>query len=205
VLFGNNGYIVATNQNTGFLQTSGVDFTSTYGFDLGSLIPGEADIGSINVSFVGTWLNSRRTEQLPGLGSYNCVGLYGPTCGQPIPDWRHNVRLTWSSPQNTATVSANWRYFGSVDITSNQSNQFLHAEDPVIVNDRISAYSYLDLAGTYELFESVEVRWGINNVFDRSPPVIAAGLLSSFGNGNTYPGVYDPMGRLLYLGMQVEF
>jgi outer membrane receptor protein involved in Fe transport len=133
--------------------------------------------------------------------------LFGPTCGQPSPDWRHNLRATWTSPQGKATVSANWRYFGEVDITSNQTNEFLQGdpENPIKVNSRISAYSYLDLAGTYELFESVEVRWGINNVFDRNPPVIAAGLLSSFGNGNTYPGVYDPMGRLLYLGMTVEF
>lgn len=205
VLFGTDGYMVATNQNTGYLQTSGVDFTSTYGFDLDSVVPGDADVGSVNLSFVGTWLNSRRIEQLPGLGSYNCVGLFGPTCGQPSPAWRHNLRATWSSPQGKATVSANWRYFGSANITTNQSNPFLQAEDPVLINARISAYSYLDLAGTYELIESVQVRWGINNVFDRNPPVIAAGLLSSFGNGNTYPGVYDPMGRLLYLGMTVNF
>jgi outer membrane receptor protein involved in Fe transport len=207
VLFGTDGYILGTNQNTGYLQTSGVDFTSTYGFDLGSVVPGDADIGSVNLSFVGTWLNSRRIEQLPGLGSYNCVGLFGPTCGQPSPAWRHNLRATWSSPQNKATVSANWRYFGETDISSNQSNEFLQGDPnhPIVVNRRISAYSYLDLAGTYKLLDSVEVRWGINNVFDRNPPVIAAGLLSSFGNGNTYPGVYDPMGRLLYLGAQIDF
>jgi outer membrane receptor protein involved in Fe transport len=204
VLFGNDGYIVATNQNTGYLQTSGMDFTSTYGFDLANVLPGDPDVGSINLSLVGTWLNSRRIEQLPGLGSYNCVGLFGPTCGQPSPSWRHNLRATWSSPQGKATVSANWRYFGEATITTNESNEFL-AGDPISINRRISAYSYLDLAGTYELFEAVEVRYGINNVFDRNPPVIASGLLSSFGNGNTYPGVYDPMGRLLYLGMTVEF
>ncbi|MET0533300.1 MAG: TonB-dependent receptor, partial [Steroidobacter sp.] len=204
VLFGTDGYIVATNQNTGYLQTSGVDFTSTYGFDLDRILPGEGDVGALNLSFVGTWLNSRRIEQLPGLGSYNCVGLYGPTCSQPTPAWRHNLRLTWSSPQGGATVSANWRYLGSAKLTSNEDNEFL-AGAPVGINRRIAAYSYLDLAGTWEMFDSVELRAGINNVFDRSPPVIASGLLGLFGNGNTYPGVYDPMGRLLYVGMTVEF
>jgi len=204
VLFGTDGYIVATNQNTGFLQTSGVDFTSAYGFDLANVLPGDPDVGSVSLSFVGTWLNSRRIEQLPGLGSYNCVGLFGPTCGQPSPTWRHNLRATWSSPQGKTTVSANWRYFGESKITTNESNEFLQG-DTININRRIAAYSYLDLAGTYEVLDSVEVRYGINNVFDRNPPVIAAGLLSSFGNGNTYPGVYDPMGRLLYLGMTIEF
>jgi iron complex outermembrane recepter protein len=42
-------------------------------------------------------------------------------------------------------------------------------------------------------------------VFDKDPPAIAAGLLSSFGNGNTYPGVYDPMGRELFIGATVSF
>lgn len=204
VLFGTDGYIVANNQNTGYLQTSGTDFTSTYAFDLGNILPGAPDVGSIDVSFVGTWLNSRRIEQLPGLGSYNCVGLFGPTCGQPTPDWRHNVRLTWISPERSTTVSGNWRYFGAVDLSSNTNNEFLQG-DPVAINSRITAYSYFDLAATWKWVDSVEFRAGINNVFDRDPPVIAAGLLSSFGNGNTYPGVYDPMGRLLYFGMTVEF
>ncbi|HEY0683265.1 MAG TPA: TonB-dependent receptor [Steroidobacter sp.] len=204
VLFGTNGYIEATNQNTGYLQTSGIDFTSTYDFDLGSLLPGAPDLGSFNVAFVGTSLNSRRIEQLPGLGSYNCVGLFGPTCGQPTPKWRHNVRLTWTSPQRSTTVSANWRYFGSALLSSNSSNEFLQG-DPVSVNRRIAGYSYMDLAATWRFVDSVEFRAGINNVFDRDPPMIAAGLLSSFGNGNTYPGVYDPMGRLVYFGMTVEF
>jgi outer membrane receptor protein involved in Fe transport len=204
VLFGTNGYITATNQNTGYLQTSGMDLTSTYGFDLGSVLPGSRDIGSFDATFVGTWLNSRRIEQLPGLGSYNCVGLFGPTCGQPTPNWRHNVRLTWTSPERSTAVSANWRYFGSVNLSSNSGNEFLRG-DPISINRRIAAYSYFDLAATWRLVDSVEFRAGINNVFDRDPPVIAAGLLSSFGNGNTYPGVYDPMGRLLYFGMTVEF
>ena len=204
VLFGTNGFITATNQNTGYLQTSGMDFTSSYGFDLGNMLPGAPDLGSVDVSFVGTWLNSRRVEQLPGLGSYNCVGLFGPTCGQPTPDWRHNVRMTWSSPQRSTTVSANWRYFGSAELSQNSSNEFLQG-DPVAINARIAAYSYFDLAATWKWVDSVEFRAGINNVFDRDPPMIAAGLLSAFGNGNTYPGVYDPMGRLVYFGMTVEF
>jgi outer membrane receptor protein involved in Fe transport len=45
----------------------------------------------------------------------------------------------------------------------------------------------------------------MNNAFDKDPPVIAAGLLSSFGNGNTYPGVYDPMGRTLFVGLTMDF
>ena len=197
VLFGTNGYIVATNQNTGFLKTSGVDFTGNYALPLSAA-------GSINFGFVGTLLQSREIEQLPGLGSYDCKGLFGPTCGQPTPTWRHNMRTTWNSPSGAGAVSLNWRYFGSAKLSANTDNPFLHG-DFVTINRDIRAYSYIDLAASWKILDSVELRAGINNAFDKSPPVIAAGLLASFGNGNTYPGVYDPMGRLLFVGATVSF
>jgi len=207
VLFGTNGYIFANSQNTGYLQTSGVDLTGSYRFDLAQLPFGgdrERAWGALDISLVGTWVNSRRIEQLPGSGTYNCVGLYGLTCAQPSPSWRHNMRFTWSSPSNVGTVSANWRYFGSTSLSANTDNPFLQG-DYVAINSRIPAYSYLDLAASWKVFKALEVRAGVNNVFDKSPPAIAAGLLSTFGNGNTYPGIYDPMGRLLYAGMTVQF
>ena len=206
VLFGFNGYIVATNQNTGYLQTSGLDLTGNYRFNVGDLLFGSLHgraWGKVELALVGTWLNSRRIEQLPGLGTYNCQGLFGPTCGEPSPAWRHNLRTTWITPGGTATLSANWRYFGSTGLSSNTSNPFLQSA-PVAINSSIPAYNYLDLAATWKV-KDVQLRAGINNLFDKDPPVIAAGLLSSFGNGNTYPGVYDPMGRVFSVGATVTF
>ena len=197
VLFGDRGYIVATNQNTGYLQTSGIDVTSNYRLELSSL-------GDVDFSFVGTYLNSRKIEQLPGLGSYNCKGLFGPTCGQPNPAWRHQLRATWNLPWIAASVSANWRYFGATDLSNNNSNPFLQG-DPVEINRKIKAYNYIDLAANWKVREQLTLRAGLNNLFDKDPPVIAAGLLSSFGNGNTYPGVYDPMGRTMFVGLTMDF
>ena len=88
-------------------------------------------------------------------------------------------------------------------MSSNTDNPFLQG-DPVVINANIPAYNYLDLAATWKVY-GIEFRGGINNVMDKDPPAIAAGLLASFGNGNTYPGVYDPMGRLLFVGATVQF
>jgi outer membrane receptor protein involved in Fe transport len=197
VLFGNEGYIVATSQNTGFLKTSGIDLTSTYRLPIG-------EAGALNFDFVGTKLDSREVEQLPGLGTYDCKGLFGPVCGQPSPSWRHNLRTTWTTGSGKGAVSLNWRYYGGVKLSSNTDNEFL-AGDPVEINSKISAFSYFDLFGSWKLGEKTEVRLGVNNLMDKSPPAIAAGLLTAFGNGNTYPGVYDPMGRLLFAGVTIGF
>ena len=202
VLFGNNGYIVSTNQNTGYLRTSGFDIQTSYRIDLEDLL--KQDAGSVDVNLVGTLLLSRKTEQLPGLGSYDCKGLFGPTCGQPNPTWRHQVRTTWNMPWMNASLSLNWRYLEGVTLSSNTDNQFLKG-DKVNINGKIPAYNYFDLSGNVELLEGVAMRAGINNIFDKAPPAIAAGLLSSFGNGNTYPGVYDAMGMNLFVGLTVDF
>jgi iron complex outermembrane receptor protein len=77
--------------------------------------------------------------------------------------------------------------------------------DYVEINRKIKAYSYFDLAANWKVREQLSLRAGMNNAFDKDPPVIAAGLLSSFGNGNTYPGVYDPMGRTLFVGLTMDF
>src|SRR3546814_14074961 len=74
---------------------------------------------------VGTYLDKHQVQPLPGLGTYDCAGLFGPTCGQPTPRWRHQLRTTWQMPWSNATLSLNWRYFGSAKLSSNTDNEFL--------------------------------------------------------------------------------
>jgi outer membrane receptor protein involved in Fe transport len=195
-LFGSNGYIVSTTYNTGSLTTSGIDLTADYTLGIGAL-------GKLNLNMVGTRLISQESEPLKGLGSYDCKGLYGYTCGQPNPKWRHVMRTTWTMPQG-ASISVSWRHIDQVKLSSLSDNTFL-AGTPSVINRKISAYDYIDLAGTLAVGEGLQLRAGVNNLFDKDPPAIASGILSSFGNGNTYPGVYDVLGRTLFVGATVNF
>lgn len=196
VLFGEQGYVISTTQNTGSLKTSGIDVGLNYSLPTGA--------GRFELSMVGTWLNELITEPLPGLGSYDCKGLFGPTCGQPSPEWRHQARLTWSDPSDVASVSLNWRYIGGTSLTNNTDNPFLTGP-AYTLNAKIPVYNYFDLAMTAKASEGLVFRAGINNLFDKDPPAIVQGLLASFGNGNTYPGVYDVAGRSLFVGLSAEF
>ena len=49
--------------------------------------------------------------------------------------------------------------------------------------------------------DNLKFRAGVNNIFDKDPPV--QGL--SQGNGNTYPQMFDSMGRYLFAGFTVDF
>ena len=188
-IFGTDGYIVSTTLNTGFLKTSGIDVTADYTLGLGSL-------GKLNLNLVGTYLINQTAEPLPGQGTTECKGLYGYTCGQPSPEWRHVMRTTWVLEQGT-TLSLSWRYLGSTKLSPFGA--------PSVVNNRIGAYSYFDLAATVPVTKAFKFRAGVNNLLDKDPPAIAAGILSAFGNGNTYPGVYDPLGRTIFIGATVNF
>lgn len=203
VMFGVNGFTQETTQNTGSLHTSGIDVGLDYSIRTG--------IGRFAVAMTGTWLEKLVTEPLPGLDSYDCKGLFGPVCGQPQPEWRHQARLSWTDASDFATFSLNWRYLGSTSLTSNTDDPSLNpaagtpAFVPHTISDRISAYNYFDLAATAKVQEGIVLRMGVNNLFDKDPPAIGQGLLAVFGNGNTYPGVYDVLGRSFFFGVNASF
>lgn len=188
-IFGSNGYIVGSTLNTGYLLTSGIDVSAAYNFAIGRL-------GRIDASVVGTWTEQMTEEPLPGLGTFDCKGYYGYSCGQPNPAWRHVARFTWNTPGDKASLSLSWRYYDATRVSGG---------DTTVINARIPVYNYFDLAATATVTKQLQLRMGVNNLTDKSPPVIASGILSSFGNGNTYPGVYDPMGRTLFFGASLTF
>lgn len=196
-IFGSNGYIVGSTQNTGYLLTSGIDIGAAYNFAIGQL-------GRIDASVVGTWTEQQTQQPLPGLGTFDCKGLYGYSCGQPNPSWRHVARFTWNTPGDKTSLSLSWRHYASTTLSSLSTNEFL-AGTSSIINARLPVYNYLDLAATASVTKQLQLRLGVNNLTDKAPPVIATGILSSFGNGNTYPGVYDPMGRTLFFGASLNF
>lgn len=192
--------VLATNVNIASLSTSGIDVDLAYRFDLDDV--GLADAGSLNFSMVGTWMDTAKSEPLPGEGEYDCVGLHGATCGVPTPEWRHRLRTTWATPWD-ANLSLSWRYIDSVNAQGTSDNPLLSGNvNPL--NAKLKAYNYFDLAATFSPIENLSFSAGVNNVFDKDPPLSSA-LAAVTGNGNTYPGVYDSMGRYVFMGAQVKF
>jgi iron complex outermembrane recepter protein len=69
----------------------------------------------------------------------------------------------------------------------------------------IASFSYLDLA-PMKVTDKVTLRIGANNVLDKAPPVIGSNNLpSTSGNGNTFPQVYDSLGRFIFAQLIAQF
>jgi iron complex outermembrane recepter protein len=192
--------ITALNANQGTTQTSGIDVSLNY-------VQPITNFGSIKTDFSGTWLRSNKFQALPGVESFECKGLHGTNCGVPSPEWRHKARLTWATPWNF-DISGTWRYVGKVEQEFAGSQLLFGFANPSVnVADRtLGARNYFDLAGSWNATKALTVSLGINNLFDRDPPLGSQGVLAaSFGNGNTYPQVYDALGRRVFLNATYKF
>jgi len=193
------GFIELTNTNVGGLQTKGFDFQGSYNRRLGS-------VGTLNVSFVGTLLKHLITNTFADI-FYDCAGLFGPTCsagvgGTPNPKWRHKMRVGLTMP-NGIGISGQWRHFSSTQLDTLSADPDLNGGEPNgnPGNNHMEGRDYFDLSLSARMAQKLNLRLGVNNIFDKDPPV--QGL--SQGNGNTYPQMFDSMGRYLFAGFTVDF
>jgi iron complex outermembrane receptor protein len=95
-------------------------------------------------------------------------------------------------------LAVSWRYVAPVTLDSASSNPVL-AQPYDQINARLAARSYFDLSLTWRVDRRLTLRAGASNILDRDPPLV--GFSGVFGNGNTYPGLYDVLGRNLFVGL----
>ena len=192
-----NGHIDDREANIGGMRVRGIDVGANYLANLGGL-------GSASLDFRGSyilkWIVNNGGLSTP----YDCAGLFGTPCGMQ-PRWRHTARLTWHAPRGISP-SLRWRHIGGVtlaalDPTFNETNNVSPA------GTMLPAQDYFDLATVFKVRKQVEFRVGINNVFDREPPLIVRNTAAGGGpvNGNTYPEWYDSLGRYLFASVTMNF
>jgi outer membrane receptor protein involved in Fe transport len=196
------GYIVGTNDNVAKATFQGVDAQGSYRFDIGNL-------GSLVASLNAVYIIDTKTLPASDAVEYDCAGLYGNQCGPATPDWRHSLRLSWLFPGDFQ-ASLQWRYVDSVGHEANTDQLPLQLFDEdtgerIIVDfgGRLSARSYLDLAGSWDITEQYSVRLGINNLLDKDPPLVDT-TWSGPGTPNTW-GPYDTLGRTIFFAATGKF
>ena len=200
------GFVTDLPHNVGSVETKGIDGNIAYSYRFGRL-------GTLSASVVGTWLNKFLVND--GLNpTYNCAGFYGATCGNPLPHWRHKARVSFQMP-NGIGISAQWRYVGKVTHECMSSDVVLNcatiAPGPngvAQLSTHVPAQSYFDLAGTFTVGDHYNLRLGVNNIFDRNPPLFSnanGACAVAVCNGNTYGGTYDTLGRFFFAGATLNF
>lgn len=197
----------ARYNNSGYTATRGIDFATNYALDPEKL--GIADgIGTFGLNFNGTLTTKFVQQFAPGNAPWSCLGYFGFTCGDPMPRWRHVAGVNWQLPWIKGGLGFTWRYVGPTENSKLSTNTILAAAPgqtyPLV--QRIPGYSYFDFNTNITLMKGVDVRFNVQNIFDKDPPLI--GFDTNYSSGayfNTYPTYYTVRGRTLRVGISARF
>jgi iron complex outermembrane receptor protein len=189
------GFIDDRNANVASFDVRGIDIGVNYSRSLGRF-------GSATMEFLGSRLEKNVVDN-GGLSTpLNCAGYYGFPCGIPLPRWRHTARLTWQ--RGGVSLSVHWRHIGGSRLASIKYRPDIPFTDR---DAELPAFDYFDLAGLFNVGSKYVLRLGVNNVFDKPPPTVTATLAgcNTGCNGNTFPQLYDPLGRFFFAGATLNF
>jgi len=210
LFLGNEGFVTDINTNVGGVTTRGIDVNASYARQFGSL-------GKFNASLVGTYLDELISNPV-GDTKFDCSGFFGNQCGTPNPKWRHKARIGFTFPSGIG-ISGQWRRFGRVRVDELSNDSDLEGRERGTnsptdngssglfdANRELKAQNYFDLTLTARIKDQFNFRIGANNILDRAPPIAGSQVVGAgSGNGNTFPQVYDALGRYLFAGFTVDF
>ncbi len=192
---GTSGAITNLNANFGEFNFDGIDFVANYSGDVLG--------GGVSANFVGTYTLKQETAPLPGVNdsaTFDCVGVVNTSCNAPLAwSWKHTLRVSYS--QDWWSGSVRWRYLSGLDYTN--VNGTPGTADSLLVGNgnRLDAFNYIDLTAGFDVTDFASLTVGVNNIFDKEPPLVGGGLAF---NANSLPG-YDQLGRNLFASVNLRF
>lgn len=184
------GPIIAADMSIANLAGSNVeawDFAFEYSHDLfGGRLDLKADATYLSELSVQL---SEETSLMDWAGVVTGIfaGGFGSTGGLT---WKGNSTVAWTN--DTWSVGWRTRFFNDYYLRQDRSVQPLQGQD------RVPSQIYHDLFATWALRSDVDLRVGVNNVLDASPPV-------DVSTGTLYSRFGDPRLRNFYLALTKRF
>jgi len=173
-------FVDTSLQNVGGTTTSGLDLAALFDHAI-------AGVGRFREQLEAQYLFKYNlddgTRVLHGRGAYD-LGV--------LPTFKANLGLAWDHPIGIG-AGLNLRYVGGFDECRDNdctAGEPAHAVDAWYKVDVIGSYTLRTAAGKTTLAV------GVNNVFDRDPPLIYVGP-----QGNSDGRTYDLLGRMVYARM----
>ena len=188
--------VITQSSNLGTYDYSGVDVGATYRLPLSML--GAPRWGRVDLSLQYSYLNKADIKTLPTLATIEQAGHYGVDVGNPYPRHRFSQRSTWTF--DAFSLGYNWRYIGKTTVQDNQ----IAGNQPQF--NSIKSYNYVDLNATWQVVKNLKLSLTVNNLFDKEPPFTGTGIGPGASNfGNTFPAVYDVIGRRYTVSATASF
>jgi outer membrane receptor protein involved in Fe transport len=192
-----------TAANLQGFTTRGVDFEGAYTLPVGT--------GSLNLRVLASYLYDQLFATGLGTPEVNYAGQTGPTAAfgsfNTAPKWQGNAFATLTQGPFSGTLQVRYVGAGRFLTVTGSGGLAIDPGDPgyastnpnSISDNHVPAAVYVNLSGSWDVNDQVQVFGSLNNAFDKDP-VVAPG-----GNGYpTNPVYFDTYGRTWRLGVRVK-
>jgi outer membrane receptor protein involved in Fe transport len=189
--------------NLGLIETDGIDVSLRYQSSL-------TDSIRLNLSLDGTWTNKNTFQAFPGAINRDCIGYYSVNCSSIQPKFAWTQRTSFSY-DDKVTVSLLWRYIDAVELEPEFLGDFLGGNGRPAVGELsdftfIPAEHYFDLSFRWDINETVQLNFLVQNLLDNQPKVVGSDIGSTaFNSGNVFPSTYDALGRRYAASVKFRF
>ncbi|ODT90225.1 MAG: hypothetical protein ABS86_04120 [Sphingobium sp. SCN 64-10] len=201
------GNVQVTYLNNGRFRTRGIDLQLDWAFPVGP--------GTFSLNTVFNYLITLKSAPLPvSAGAagklVEYAGTLGPAGSNAISEnglnpgaFRWKMFNTFGYSFGPASISLQWQHLPaakSIAYTSTPTTPFVGAP----------AYDLFNLSGTFTITKNATLRWGIDNLFDKAPPLVeynasTTGLANGIGASPFNAYFYDLNGRRFYVGASFKF
>jgi outer membrane receptor protein involved in Fe transport len=206
---GSIGNLTGTYVNSGRFRTSGIDAQVDWSLDLQDTVglPGRFTLNS-----VFSYLIDFRTSSSPNNPLIDYAGSLGTTQNGLNAGGTYRWKLfnTVGYSIGGVRLGLQWQHLPATKSGSYPAN---HATTTF----GAPAYDLFNLSGSYNITSDITIRVGVDNLFDKAPPLIEynaapvaangqlrGGALGAAGSASTGQ-LYDVIGRRFFVGAKVKF
>jgi iron complex outermembrane recepter protein len=178
--------------NLGSIETDGVDF------DVRWALP-EHDWGMFELTWQNTYVDDYVAIGAGGDVQPQTVGV--EVNNSAIPEWTSTLRLDWRFGDFGAGYTA--RYISDLEEECGDAADFPVCGNPTAGTNSLGSTTYGDVRFTWDTqwLEGTRLTLGVNNVWDKDPPICLSCTLNGY-DASTYD---PPVGRFWYARFDVKF
>ena len=190
------GRLTASYTNEGVANISGIDAQLDWSGDIGP--------GTVSLNVVASYFLHYKVKELANNPLVDYTGTFGTTSlGLQTGAFEYRTLTNLGYRWGPASIGLQWQHLPSVEDSGEAQ-----APTPNVGNP--NSYDIFHLNGSYQIAEDLTARFGVDNLFDREPPLTNYNPTANNAAGQLQGGAYnanfyDTLGRTFYMGVNARF
>jgi outer membrane receptor protein involved in Fe transport len=189
------GNIIMRYTNAGSIDLQGIDAQLDWAMDVGP--------GTVNLNVVGSHFLHYKVAELASNPLVDYTGTFGTSsAGLSGAAYEYRLFSTLGYTLGGTSLALQWQHTPAVEDSSEALFETPTTGAP--------AYNLFNLVGSHSLTENMVIRFGVDNLFDKAPPLTGVNTsanpeVGQLPGGSFNGSYYDTLGRRFFIGANVKF